>query len=141
MNAKEYLLQYKRIMIRIEIAEKQLESIREERNSITITLDGMPRNTVVSDKTAKLATLLADIECEIIEMRSKAWSKKMEIIRTLDNVTDPLHHRLLILRYVECKKWEEIAVIMGYTYQWVAGSLHSNALQEVQKILNRRNNE
>lgn len=136
MTAKEYLLQYKRMMTRIELAEKHLEELRTERESISINLDGMPRGTAVSDRTAKLAVLLADIEVEIIDMRTEAWRKKREVIITLGKMQDPTLHKLLTLRYVEGYTWERIAVEMNYSYQWVVGSLHGQALQELDKIIN-----
>lgn len=140
MTAKEYLLQYKVLSVRIENAERDIDEIREERNSISIVLDGMPRGSAISDKTAKLAVLLADMESELLELRTEAWLKKLEIIRTIDKLTDPSEVRLLHLRYLDNYTWEKIAVTMNYTYQWVAGTLHSNALQSVDKIINGGNN-
>lgn len=140
MTAKEYLLQYQLLIVRIENAERDIDEIREERNSISIVLDGMPRGSAISDKTAKLAVLLADMESELLELRTEAWLKKLEIIRTIDKLTDPSEVRLLHLRYLDNYTWEKIAVTMNYTYQWVAGTLHSNALQSVDKIINGGNN-
>lgn len=135
MTAKEYLLQYRRLMIRIKCIEQDLEDLRQQRSSITIDLDGMPKGSAISDKTARLATLLADIESELIAKRSEAWSVRMEITNTIDRLSDPAQARLLHLRYIYGWTWERIAVDMGYTYQWVAGSLHGQALQSMEKII------
>ena len=140
MNAKEYLLQYKMLVVRIENAERDIDEIREERNSISIFLDGMPRGSAISDKTAKLAVLLADMEAELLDLRTEAWLKKLEIIRTIDKLSNPAEVKLLHLRYLDNYTWEKIAVTMNYTYQWVAGTLHSNALQSLDKIINGGNN-
>lgn len=136
MNPKEYLMQYKRLTRRIENAELDLQAIREERESISISLDGLPKATGTSDRVANLAVMLADAEAEIIAMRSEAWSMRMEIIRTIDKMENPAEVRLLHLRYVDGYTWEQIAVDMDYTYQWVCGSLHGNALKSLDKILN-----
>ena len=140
MKAKEYLLQYKRMCIQIEIFEKELEQLREERSAISIDLNGMPHSSNISDKTATLAVQLADIESEIIDWRSAAWSLRMDIINTLNKLKNPKSVQVLHLRYIEDLKWEEIADKLGYTYQWVAGQLHSDALQELEEILEHGRN-
>ena len=139
MNAKDYLLQYKLMTAKIERAEQDLREIREERSSISVNLDGMPRGTDLSERTAKLAVMLADMERELIYMRSKAWRVRMDIIRTLGKLTNPTHFNLLHFRYIDGYKWEKIAVEMNYSYQWVADTLHKSALHELEEVLN--NNE
>ena len=121
---------------RIENAELDLQALREERESIGIQLDGMPRGSSLSDKTARLAAALADAEAEVMAMRSEAWSIRMDIIRTIDRMNNPEEVRLLHLRYVDGYTWERIAVEMNYTYQWVAGPLHGEALQSLDRIIN-----
>jgi hypothetical protein len=124
---------------RIRNREHDLAELREERESISINLDGMPHGTSLSDKTARLAAQLADAEEEIIELRSEAWSIRMEIVRTLNRIQTPEYNTLLYLRYIEGKTWEQIAVEMHYTYQWVAGPLHGRALVLVDEILQKNN--
>lgn len=136
MTAKEYLLQYKLMTARIERAEQDLKKIREERAAISVNLDGMPRGTNLSERTANLAVKIADFECELIDMRSQAWSVRMDIVRTLGKLSNPTHFQLLHFRYIEDYKWERIAVEMNYSYQWVAGTLHDHALKELEQILN-----
>lgn len=137
MNAKDYLLQYKLMTARIERAEQDLKDIREERAAISVNLDGMPRGTEISERTAKLAVKIADMEGELIEMRSEAWSIRMDIIRTLGKLRNPVHLNLLHFRYIDGYKWEKVAVELNYSYQWVAETLHQNALDELQKTLDR----
>ena len=45
---------------------------------------------------------------------------------------------LISKRYFQFKTWEEIAVDMNFTYQWVSGGLHQKALAQVQKALDER---
>ena len=45
---------------------------------------------------------------------------------------------LISKRYFHFKTWEEIAVDMNFTYQWVSGGLHQKALAQVQKALDER---
>lgn len=137
MTAKEYLRQYKLMTARIRNREHDLAELREERESISINLDGMPHGTSLSDKTARLAAQLADAEEEIIELRSEAWSIRMEIVRTLNRIQTPEYNTLLYLRYIEGKTWEQIAVEMHYTFRHTT-RLHGDALREVDAILAHR---
>jgi hypothetical protein len=137
LTAKEYLRQYKLMTARIRDREHDLAELREERESISINLDGMPHGTSLSDKTARLAAQLADAEEEIIELRSEAWSIRMEIVRTLNRIQTPEYNTLLYLRYIEGKTWEQIAVEMHYTFRHTT-RLHGDALREVDAILAHR---
>ena len=137
VTAKEYLRQYKLMTARIRNREHDLAELREERESISINLDGMPHGTSLSDKTARLAAQLADAEEEIIELRSEAWSIRMEIVRTLNRIQSPEYNTLLYLRYIEGKTWEQIAVEMHYTFRHTT-RLHGDALREVDAILAHR---
>lgn len=137
VTAKEYLRQYKLMTARIRNREHDLAELREERESISINLDGMPHGTSLSDKTARLAAQLADAEEEIIELRSEAWSIRMEIVRTLNRIQTPEYNTLLYLRYIEGKTWEQIAVEMHYTFRHTT-RLHGDALREVDAILAHR---
>ena len=137
MTAKEYLRQYKLMTARIRNREHDLAELREERESISINLDGMPHGTSLSAKTARLAAQLADAEEEIIELRSEAWSIRMEIVRTLNRIQTPEYNTLLYLRYIEGKTWEQIAVEMHYTFRHTT-RLHGDALREVDAILAHR---
>lgn len=137
MTAKEYLRQYRLMTARIRNREHDLAELREERESISINLDGMPHGTSLSDKTARLAAQLADAEEEIIELRSEAWSIRMEIVRTLNRIQTPEYNTLLYLRYIEGKTWEQIAVEMHYTFRHTT-RLHGDALREVDAILAHR---
>ena len=39
---------------------------------------------------------------------------------------------------VEYKKWEEIAIELEFTFQWVSDGLHKRALSQLQKALDER---
>lgn len=156
MEAKEYLQQIELIDAKIKGIEGNIKKIRaelERLGDISINSswpDGQPRGNKITDPTANkaidleekyrkkhdiLVNQLRHYEYDQIEERARLWSKRMEVINTIAQVPDSTAHRLLTLRYIELKRWEAIAVDMGYTYQWVAGGLHSQALLMVSDIL------
>ena len=134
MTAKEYLLQYKWLTARLEAVEKDLDSLRVARESMSVNYDGMPHGTGISDKTAKLAAEIVDMESKLLDLRSELWRKRIEISDTIGKTKNADYNSLLYMRYIEGCTWEEIAVEMHYTFRWVL-VLHGRALDEIQKIL------
>lgn len=143
MNAKEYLMRVRKLNNRIKNLDEEIRDLRSEIITVRSSWpDGNPHGTGVSnpveEAVEKLTDQLQSIELKLLMLHSQLWSTRMEIIETIGKVEHVEHNRLLYLRYVQCDMWEQIAVEMGYTYQWVAGTLHSNALQDVEKILNEK---
>lgn len=140
MTAKEYLLQIKQLNAQIKNVEDEIHSLREKEISIrTSWPDGQPHGSGTTDPTGEMAVRLADqlldLEETSLRLQTALWRKRNEILETLGKVKTAEHNRLLYLRYVQSETWEQIAVDMHYTYQWVAGPLHGNALLELEKIL------
>ena len=143
MNAKEYLSQIQILDNKIKNLEDEIRDIRSEIITVRSSWpNGQPHGTGVSNPVEqaveKLIDQLEDIEKQPIMLQSKLWSARNEVIETIGKVSHAEYNRLLYLRYVQGCLWEQIAVQMGYTYQWVAGPLHSNALQEVDEILKEK---
>ena len=86
-----------------------------------------------SNKIEKCVLGIMELEEEIIDEISEIKSLESEngkIIREL--VDDPNYKRILELRYLNYKRWEEIAVSMGYTFRWTQ-ELHSRALKHLKE--------
>ena len=60
----------------------------------------------------------------------------MEILSTCDAECI----NLLYKRYFMFETWEQIAVDMEYTYQWVSGGLHKKALMQFQRGFEEKEN-
>ncbi len=142
MTAKEYLLQYRRLMAQLRIIEANINWVREERLTLNPSWpDGQPHGTQTSDPTSQkvleLIRLLDKYEHDQTALRAKCYRKRMRIDETISHVEDPDCRTLLHSRYIEMLTWEEIAVNMGYTYQWVAGPLHGKALKIIGDIIKK----
>ena len=142
MEAKEYLNQIKNLNRQIQNLDEEIQDLRSEIITVRSTwpdgeIHGSGGTNPVEVAVEKLVDGLQRIETEQLLLRSKLWAVRNDIINTIGQVQHAECNRLLYLRYVQCEMWEEIAVEMHYTYQWVAGPLHSNALQELQQILDR----
>ena len=144
MTAKEYLSQIRLLTARLEMIDSNINTIREEQLTLRSAWpDGQPHGTKTGDPTSQKAIELADklkqYEYKQIQLKSKLWQKKMEIINTIDMVNDSKCNMLLFFRYVECLTWVEIAERMGYTYKHVESNLHNRALQIVDELLGGKN--
>ena len=143
MTAKEYLSRIRLLTARLELIDANIKTIREERLTLRPSWpDGQPHGTQTGDPTSQkvieLAALLEEYEREQIELRSQIWRERIHIVETIGKVEDSDCQKLLFLRYVNMLTWEQIAVWMGYTYQWVAGPLHGKALSLVAEIINKK---
>lgn len=142
MNAKEYLMQIRILDNRIRNIDEEIQDIRSEIITVrsswpTGQPHGVGTSKPVEEMVEKLVDELETLETQQLLLRSQLWTARVKIIDTIGKVQKAESNRLLYLRYVQLKRWEEIAVDMNYTYQWVCGTLHPNALYEVQQILDR----
>lgn len=134
MTTKEWLSRGWRIDREIrELEQAQVEALALATRTTASTdgerVDGGGDNSseramvAYADKAAEYAELIDSKIRELVGI-------KTEIIRAVGRVDDPTLRALLVARYVNFKTWEQIAVDMHYTYQWVC-TLHGRALNEL----------
>lgn len=141
MTGKEYLLRIKKLTTDLQNIEDEIRRTKEDQITIRSAWpDGQPHGTGGSDPVGEMAIRIIEKlkdKCEEYERkRLRLMKEKDDIIDTISKLSHPEYSRILYLRYVSFYTWEEIAVDMHYTYQWVAGPLHGNALAEIEKIIN-----
>ena len=134
MDAKGCLEEYKLMQTRLNVLQAEIERLRAEAESVSINLDGMPKGGQASDKTARLAVQIADLETTMQSELSGLLLKRMKIINQLGELKNHRHQELLHKRYIECKTWETIAYEMDMSWRHTY-RLHGSALAEFQKIL------
>ena len=136
MKAKEYLNKIRTMEAGINADIEEIESLTTLATKVTSVISDDRVQTSSNQQkietySVKIADLKSKIARELVEfLEYKKTVKK--IIRescSTDCVT------LLHKRYFQYKKWEEIAVEMNYSYQWVSDGLHKKALKQVQKEL------
>ena len=87
---------------------------------------------------------MADCVAKIVDMKEQINKEIDRFIdykkeaRELLSECDSECITLISKRYFQFKTWEEIAVDMNFTYQWVSGGLHQKALAQVQRALDER---
>ena len=132
MNAKEYLLEIKKIRKRVNLLQTEIERLRTDAESVSINLDGMPKGSG-KGTWENLAIQLAECESVLMKELSVLWSKQMKAIMLLDKLK-PKHQMILTEYYIEDKTWEQIAYEQGYTWRHCY-RLHGSALNEFEGVM------
>lgn len=120
------------LSLKVKELHYQLKELRATGTRITPGYSPAPagggdNNT---SKPEQAALAIYELEQEInaqIEQQCKATRETYALIDLLD---DELLKLVMLKRYTGHKPWEEIAVEMGYSWQWVH-KLHSKALNVI----------
>lgn len=135
MTAKEYLRQY-------EYADRKVRRLEAEYHDELIMVDairsasdndGMPHGTGISKPTEEKALRIADKHLRLIEARTEAIAKRQEVFDLIDGI-DGIEGDLLYERYIKLRKWEEICILLHYSWQGVH-LVHRRALAIVESRL------
>lgn len=137
MNAKAYLQRVYRLneLINSDLAE--LEELRALATSITpgdVSKDKVQGNAQ-NDKIGNIVAKIVDLNTEINNEIDEYVDFKKEVRTKIMLVPDNTEKLILKYRYLEFLTWEQIAVNLNYTFQWVH-VLHKRALKNFEKILN-----
>ena len=135
MTAKEFLRQYEyadRRVRRLEM-EYQDELIMVDAIRSTSDNDGMPHGSGISKPTEDKALRLADKRLRLIEARTEAVEKRQAVFDLINGI-DGIEGDLLYERYVRLRKWEEICILLHYSWKGVH-IVHRRALAIVEGII------
>ena len=144
MKAIIYLKQIKSMDAKINADIEELASLEALATKTTSVLGGERVQSSGSQQK------MADCVAKIVDMKDRI---NAEIDRYIDYKREARELlseceseciTLISKRYFQFKTWEEIAVDMNFTYQWVSGGLHQKALAQIQRALDEReekNNE
>ena len=126
MTAKEYLMQYRGCMNRIHAIEAHLNELRAIANQLR-TEDG--HSIALDAAVANLVDMEQKTKQEVIRLKETGDG----IIRTVKRVPEP-YGSLLYERYINGRTWEEIAVILNYSWRQTV-RLHGVALVAVKDVI------
>lgn len=136
MTAQQYLGMYLAAQEDMRRAERLIEKLKS-------TLDVQGVNTAsekvqsssTGDRTARIIAELVDARNDFEDARERSVRVMRDINAVIGMVKSPQQKRLLELRYIEGKTWEEISNNIHVTYRHVF-RVRNNALAAVQEILN-----
>ncbi len=133
MGAKEYLKQIKELDIDIKQRQIECDSLREiVRSARNIKYDERVQTSRQGYSLEEMILKYVQIEKEIDDMIDRFVNLKHKIITEIQGLTEVKHIDVLFKRYVQYTPFDQIAIEMNYTYQYVY-ELHRNALREFEK--------
>lgn len=136
-EAKEYMLQLKKLNLQIENKLAEQQQIKDMAFNITSRSDGeRVQSSGNPQKMAGAVEKLIDIEQEINSAVDALCDKRKEIIETIETLK-PAEYDLLFHVYVLYDTLAAYAALRGKEYTW-ATTLHGRALKSVQAILDER---
>jgi len=131
MTAKEYLLQAKSIITRLEAMAEQLEFLRSAAVYIVPQWSDLPKAATRNVHKNEDAI----VRVMEFEDRMKAqYAKLTEINDTVDRLRDPMHRIILVKRYFSGKTWREVACEIHYNERMVR-RIYNDALLEIDRLL------
>ena len=134
MNVKMYLNQLRTLEAVIRARKKQLNRLRQERTYLSgVSYDSDRVQSSGNTDQMKGSDVLIDLEIEIADKVRAAVALREKIISEIERLQNPQYVRLLLYRYIDGMRFEQIACEMGYSYVRVA-HLHGEALQEFAKL-------
>ncbi len=137
MTAKEYLNRVRRQNFIVKQAEKELTAVKSDilslkASSMSEKVSGT-KEADLADKYIKLEKYFDRVISEwdkLIDMRIEAKA----MIAMMPNETQ---QAVLYARYINCGRWEDIALDMGYSWQGIF-KLHGRALQSFKWVYEQR---
>lgn len=133
---KEYLLGYQYLNQRINRLLLEQQQWRELATRVSPNLSGMPRGGGRGGAQEAISKIV-DLETEINAEIDKLVEKRKEIEGIIRMVEDSTLRTLLEYRYINGKKWEEIALMMGYDYRYIL-KIHGKALSALPSDLGKK---
>ena len=125
---KKFLWGFLRATRELERLDNEVKDLEEERDMLSVKLDGMPRGSEISDRTGNLASKIADMHMDAINKRTEVWERR-KAINDLINSLNSIHRKILYDHFIMDKTFEQIAVDIGYSFRHLM-RLYNDALDE-----------
>ena len=135
MTAKEYLKQYERAVRRAQRYREEYEAESALIDAVRSLSDndGMPHGNRISKPTEDKAIRLADKALKWKQAELDAIEIRQEVFETICDIPD-IEGDVLYERYIHLRKWEEICVLLHYSWKGIH-LVHRRALSIVEGLI------
>lgn len=133
-EVRAYLLRYRWNKKRIRRLAEQIEELRTRKAYPgSPSLDAMPHGSNPSD-LSDYAARLDELERRLGEEQVAADRAALEVIETINRLTDEDEKSVLTLYYVRGYRWDRVAVEVSYSWRHVL-RLRDQAVKHLARIL------
>jgi len=137
VDAKAFFRLCRRLPRRMEAKAEEQERVRAMGERCTAAYSTEPRGgSGPTSKVENAAVRLADLSREIGAEADRLAEHYRIAVSIIARLADDRHRDILTWRYINGWGWERIMVAMEIESRW-AHTLHSRALAEAQKIIDR----
>jgi hypothetical protein len=133
LTIKEYLSQAFKLDKHIKAKESRIRDLRDMQTRVS-GYSEVRVQTSPTDTMAKLTAELVDLINECQQDIMRLLDIQREIAGIISTVKCDDHRLILYERYVNLKRWEDIAADNGYTWKWVH-VLHNRGLAAVKEYM------
>lgn len=135
MTLKAFLNQGYHAKARIRAKEERIENWRQIAESITAQIrPGSAGSSLPSKKVEDCACNIVDLQNEIKEEIAALIQAEREVGKFIQEAPlDETSRFIMELRYLNYKKWEEIAVELNYAYRWIMRR-HKRAIAVLEEL-------
>lgn len=133
MTAKDYLKDIRKLDLEIQTLQEQISLLRKNAEGLrAMELSDMPKGGKGKDLSDYVAEI-ADLQMVCVRHVSELIMKKQEAIERIMSIDGSELRNVLLLRYIQCKEWDEIADKLQYNLRTIF-RLHGEALKEFGEI-------
>jgi len=133
-NYKDYLTQAFTINRLLRAKQAQIKDLEERRlliSSMTMSSDKVQAGTNTESFNSLSHEYLDAID-EYMQDEHRLIALQADIKQLIDSLPKPTHQLIMTERYINLKRWEDIAADNGYTWKHVH-RLHNAALKALEK--------
>lgn len=137
MRAKEYLRSLKRFDVKIKNLQWELEELENKAigiSSVDYSGDNVQSSSCGDPAFVKMMPKIKVVKDELEKTIEDFVEKRHEMILMINSLSNTNYIQVLFKRYVEFKKFDDIATEMSYEVQSVK-NLHWRAIQEFERLL------
>lgn len=133
MTAKDYLKDIRKLDLEIQTLQEQISLLRKNAEGLrAMELSDMPKGGKGKDLSDYVAEI-ADLQTVCVQHVSELIMKKQEAIERIMSIDGSELRNVLLLRYIKCLEWDEIADRLQYNLRTIF-RLHGEALKEFGEV-------
>lgn len=120
----------------IDALNEQITMLRQQAEGIkAMELSDMPKGGISRDM-ADMVAEVADLQMVCVQHVSDLIMKKQAVMDKIMQIDGSELRTILLLRYLQCLEWDDIAAKMHYSVRTVF-SLHGEALQAFSQVCSK----